>query len=314
MRHAISWRSTWLTLSMLGWLGLGCSDPTGSSDLDEPREDAGMCPAEDAGSLLGTRLVVGSTFRETDSYEPICAGDLSTPDSVVEWVSPATGRVLVSTAGTFFNTILSAVTDCSADTVLACNLIADLNFAAPYSETRNGVTRPPGSQILLDVVAGQRFFFVVDGFDDGEILDRGRGSYTLNITPVQDPCATQALVPTLDLIDVPLPDTTGVADSFTSPCSPPGGSDIVVQWTSPITGDVTVDTLGSAFDTTLYYMTSCGGAALDCNDDCPVGSQCEGTSASTISFSAVKDQVYLFVIDGFDGGQSGPVVFSIFAS
>ena len=85
-----------------------------------------------------------------------------------------------------------------------------------------------------------------------------------------------------------------------------GGASVWWRWTSPTNGTVTIDTVGSSFDTLLAV---CKGASISSftvasNDDWG------GFSASRVSFSAVARTNYLIAVDGF-AGASGDILLNL---
>ncbi len=102
--------------------------------------------------------------------------------------------------------------------------------------------------------------------------------------------------------------TTGTTVNATKQTGEPkhagnvGGKSVWWTWTSPASGTVTVDTIGSTFDTLLatYTGTSVSaltGVANGSNDDSPVGN----TTTSLVKFSAVAGTVYQIAVDGYNG-------------
>jgi len=92
------------------------------------------------------------------------------------------------------------------------------------------------------------------------------------------------------------------------------GRSVWWKWTAPANGSVTVDTVGSYFDTTLGVYTGTSVAALttiDTNDDVQTGV----IIASTITFSTTTGTVYYFAVDGFEndngGAESGGIILNV---
>jgi hypothetical protein len=78
-----------------------------------------------------------------------------------------------------------------------------------------------------------------------------------------------------------------------------GGKSIWYAWTPTVTATVTIDTIGSAFDTLLAVYTGSAVYALTAvasNDDAS-GVQ------SRVSFTAVAGTTYRVAIDGFNGAS-----------
>lgn len=85
--------------------------------------------------------------------------------------------------------------------------------------------------------------------------------------------------------------------------------DVAHKWSAPSAGVYTFDTIGSAFDTVLYAVSSCSATptADRCNDD--DSSSSEVTSSLTLSLTA-GETIYL-VVDGFGASTHGRYVVNI---
>ena len=78
-----------------------------------------------------------------------------------------------------------------------------------------------------------------------------------------------------------------------------GGGSVWWQWTAPGAGKVSVDTIGSNFDTVLavYTGSSVNGLTAVASDD-----QSGGGGSSALTFSATVGTVYRFAVDGASNG------------
>jgi hypothetical protein len=92
--------------------------------------------------------------------------------------------------------------------------------------------------------------------------------------------------------------------------APDGGTHSVwYAWQAPASVSVTIDTLGSGYDTALAVYTGTAVSNLGLiarNDDIDPGN----VQASTVTFSAVAGTIYKIAVDGFadgDGGDVGPI-------
>lgn len=92
--------------------------------------------------------------------------------------------------------------------------------------------------------------------------------------------------------------TAGATTDGVSSCA--GSNDVWARFVSPVTGNVQIDTCGSAINTVLSVYSACGGGEVACNTDC-AGEPC-GADGSCLTLSAVKDQSYLLRIASVDGG------------
>ncbi|MBI5772361.1 MAG: choice-of-anchor D domain-containing protein, partial [Verrucomicrobia bacterium] len=86
-----------------------------------------------------------------------------------------------------------------------------------------------------------------------------------------------------------------------------GGKSVWWTWTAPTSGTVTIDTIGSSFDTVLgiYTGTTVSGLTLVASDD-----DGGGNTTSRVTFNAVGGTAYQIAVDGF-GGVSGSIILSI---
>ena len=83
-----------------------------------------------------------------------------------------------------------------------------------------------------------------------------------------------------------------------------GGRSVWWTWTAPASGTVTIDTLGSKFDTLLAVYTGTTVSALTpvaSNDDAP-----NAGVTSKVSFAATAGRAYQIAVDGY-GGASGSI-------
>jgi hypothetical protein len=78
----------------------------------------------------------------------------------------------------------------------------------------------------------------------------------------------------------------------------PGGSSVWWTWTAPRNGVVTLDTIGSNFDTLLAVYTGTSVTALVevASDD-----ESGGNSTSRLTFSAITGTRYQIAVDGYFG-------------
>ncbi|MBX3747502.1 MAG: S8 family serine peptidase [Verrucomicrobiae bacterium] len=85
----------------------------------------------------------------------------------------------------------------------------------------------------------------------------------------------------------------------------PGGRSVWYRWVAPASGDWSVDTFGSRFDTTLavYRGTGLGNLIeVASNDDAP------GMLTSQVALSAVEGTTYHIAVDGYEGDRGFLVV------
>ncbi|MGZ5436657.1 MAG: PA domain-containing protein [Pyrinomonadaceae bacterium] len=88
-----------------------------------------------------------------------------------------------------------------------------------------------------------------------------------------------------------------------SPTSPGSTKSVWYQWQAVSTSNVTINTVGSNYDTLLavYTGNSVSGLTLVANND----DIATGDTASTVTFTATQGTIYRIAVDGFDNGGSG---------
>ncbi len=93
------------------------------------------------------------------------------------------------------------------------------------------------------------------------------------------------------------------------PESPTTKTSVWYQWQAPSTGNVTIDTIGSDFDTVLAVYTGTSvstlGTAIAHNDDNDPPNTPEHEVTSLVTFSATQGTIYRIAVGGFDNGGSG---------
>lgn len=83
-----------------------------------------------------------------------------------------------------------------------------------------------------------------------------------------------------------------------------GGRSVWWRWLAPSSGNATLDTRGSYFDTTLAVYTGNAVSALTtvaANDDIDLGR----IQTSSLTFTATGGQTYYFAVDGYDADSAG---------
>lgn len=92
-------------------------------------------------------------------------------------------------------------------------------------------------------------------------------------------------------------DTTNATNDGSESCTASSSPDVWYEFTSPVTGPISVDTFGSDFDTVLsVHDPVCPGTSaneISCNNDCPSG----GTD-SCLNINAVAGSTYLIRLGG----------------
>jgi hypothetical protein len=255
-------------------------------------------------TCAGATLISSTPYGETvdasaatsDPSDPAhaCAAGMSTAGSVFyRWVAPADGTLRADTLGSSYDTVLSAYTGaCGALVSQACNDDAPTSIA---------------SEITLPVTAGTALTFMVSALGSPGIL---RFHLELEAAPPPHDACPEARVVSL----LPYADASNTYGASTSPGDPPPGcgnqssaKNAWYRFTAPISGVLTVDTEGSAYDTILSTWTGTCGALAEvaggCNDD-TLG------PTSRVQIAVAQGTTYLFQVSAYHG-DGGALAFHV---
>src|SRR5690606_22502710 len=111
----------------------------------------------DLGSAIGSPVAggTGSTVGAGDDFISVC-GDGGSEDREFIWTAPSTGRFVISTVGSDFDTNLSVRGPaCDVEDEIICN------------DDYGDIT----SQVFVDVVTGETIVITVEGYDGTESGD-----------------------------------------------------------------------------------------------------------------------------------------------
>ena len=246
--------------------------------------------------LIGANLTTtGSNQRSTiQPSEPSLLGQ-SSHSVWWTWTAPRSSSVTISLAGSSFNTVLGVYT---GTTIGALTEVA----ANDDSEAANT------SQVTFNATAGTTYQICVDGSGDAQ------GNIQMSILqgsaspPQNDQFANRQSV------SGEVVSTTGssfdASPEAGEPDHYPGQAatkSVWWTWTAPANARVTINTVGSAFDTLLAVYT---GGSLD--ELAPVASddQSGGNNTSQVFFRAVAGMTYQIAVDG-SAGAGGAIVLNI---
>ena len=211
------------------------------------------------------------------------------------YTASCTGEITVSLAGSSYDTMLAVWDGCKDDLeyddMIECN--------DDFGGTRQ-------SQVVLDVVAGDKYLIEVGGYD----TETGQGFLTVScegVTPQpssKDNCENAKTVGDVTELafDTSYATFDGPGLCLTSP-------NIWYCYTATCTGDVTVSLAGSSYDTMLAVYDGCecypsSNDLIECNDDAGA------TYQSEITFAATADNQYLIEVGGY-GSETGAGLLSI---
>jgi hypothetical protein len=243
----------------------------------------------DAIALTGTQITVsGSNVGATaEPGEPAGEGTNGDVNSVWwNWTAPASGQVEINTFGSSLDTVLAVYTGAGLDKL---NL-----FAA------NDDALDTQSQVLFSATAGTTYHISVDGYGG----DTGDFTLRLGTTPANDNFTNSTVVPGGTV--------TGTNLAATQESGEGAGTSGAINtvwwsWTAPTTGEVTVNTHGSDFDTILAVHTgsAMGGLTMIAvNDD----SSFPSTTTSQVTFQAYAGTTYHFAVDGYQNATGNVVL------
>jgi len=244
---------------------------------------ATACVDRDLGSPVGPGVAMGTTVGSSDDVAATCGGATRAPDVSFLWRAPVSGRYTFDTAGSSFDTVLTARSVMCTASELGCS-----------NDPTTGVTH---SSLSLTLTSGQTLVLTVDGFNGAS------GEFVLNIIDPSASCLNGDLGSALGLAVVTGTTTSGASDTSGS-CGGSSGPDIAYTWTAPAGGTYTFDTVGSSFDNVLYIKdATCTGTNLVCNN---------GTgNSSTVTQTVTAGQRVVVVIDGYLSTSYGPFVLNI---
>ena len=211
------------------------------------------------------------------------------------YTAPCTGDVIVSLAGSSYDTMLAVYKGCECFPTQADFIACNDDFNGTYQ-----------SQVTFAAIPGEEYLIEVGGYG----VETGSGVITVRCEgdveppPSKDDCANAS--PVGDVTDLPFETTNAVFDGpglcMTSP-------NIWFCYTAVCNGDVTVSLLGSVYDTMLAIYDGCEcypvlEDLIECNDDA------ENSYQSKITFSANAGKQYLIEIGGY-ASETGQGILNI---
>ncbi len=241
------------------------------------------------GFSQGSAIPLLSVSATKEPGEPNHAGNPGGRSVWYRWKAPAAGTAAFDTAGSGFNTLLGVYTGTAVNA---------LTTIASNDDIGGGNTT---SRVSLPVVAGTMYKIAVDGFGGAS------GDVVLAINYVaaatNDPFAAAETIGGSEGWSVPVATSTATKEpGEPNHAGNPGGKSVWYRWQAPATGNVTMVTGRSTFDTVLAVYT---GAAVNAlvpvasNDNDPGGGL-----TSTVTFAVTSGSIYQIAVDG-SAGASG---------
>jgi len=211
------------------------------------------------------------------------------------YTASCTGEVIVSLAGSSFDTMLAVYDGCDC-----------LSAWENMIECNDDFGRSRQSKIVFDAIAGNQYLIEIGGYAS----ETGEGLLNISCEGVQPPPSSvddcENAEPIGDVTNLVF-DTTDA--TFDGPGLCMNSSNLWYCYTATCTGDVTVSLAGSSFDTMLAVYNGCecyptSDDMIECNDDAG------NTYQSEITFAAIAGNQYLIEIGGY-GLEAGQGLLSI---
>jgi hypothetical protein len=238
-----------------------------------------------SGSNVGASFeAIGADFKQGEPLHVTLGGK-----SVWwTWTAPSSGGLELTTTRSTFDTVLGVYTGTN---------LTNLVFVAGADDDPWGQGRQSG--VTFNVTAGTTYQIVVDGWDgaSGEIELHFRVGNPFAVPP-NDNFADRILLTGSNTTVSSFNDGATLEAQERLHNDSYGGKSVWWSWVSPGPGIVTVDTIGSRFDTTLAVYTGSTLANLT-----EIASDDDGAPNynSTVTFYTRSGVTYLIAVDGYDG-------------
>jgi hypothetical protein len=263
--------------------------------------DSSFGPAND--SFANRTAVAGTNIwaagdnnnASAESGEPAHAGYPASRSVWWTWTAPAGGATTVSTEGSTFDTVLAIYTGAS---------VTNLALIAADDQSGSNDT----SRATFSAAAGTAYQIAVDGFSGA------MGTVLLNLQlaatptpPANDNFASGILLTGSNIVangrNLGASAETGEPAHAGSTAT----NSVWWSWTAPAAGLVSVNTMGSDFDTLLAIYTGTSVNALT-----PVASddQSGPNNTSALTFNATSGTIYRIAVDGY-AGAAGNIVLNL---
>ncbi len=235
-------------------------------------------------------ITATNTGATKQTGEPNHAGNAGGGSIWYAWTPTVGGSVTIDTLGSTFDTIMGVYTGTAVNA---------LTTVASNDDIASGNT---ASRVTFTVAAGTTYRIAIDGYNGL------RGNVTLNwvltaagAAPANDAFANAQVLTgatgTITATNVNATKETGEP----AQAGNAGGASVWYAWTPTAGGSVTIDTVGSAIDTTLGVYTGTAVNALTLrasNDDIA-----SGNTASRVTLTVTAGTTYRISVDGYNARQ-----------
>ncbi|MBI3416214.1 MAG: HYR domain-containing protein [Verrucomicrobia bacterium] len=242
-----------------------------------------------------TGQVIGlNKFGSKETGEPNHAGNAGGKSIWYAWTAVNDDSVIFDTKNNLYNnnTLLAAYTGSAVDSLTTVASNDDIG----------GVYASITSRIAFKPTAGATYYIAVDGYNGA--------SFTNVLNWIQTPPPANDNFANAQIITGGVGSAGGTNVLATKESGEPrhagnaGGHSLWYLWTAPATGTVTIDTVGSEFDTLLAVYTGSAYGALTTiasNDD--MGGSGNTKVWSQVSFTATQGTDYRIALDGYNNKQ-----------
>ena len=244
--------------------------------------------------ITGVAATGDNTEAGTEAGEPVHSAWVAPNRSVwFTWTAPSAGLARISACGSAFDTVVAVYGGSSLAGIYATRIANNDNGCADSAQA---------SMVHVRATAGTTYRIALDGWGGGDA-----GAYSIVADVLGDPGAPPAndgpdAAPVLAGAAVHATGTNAGATSGWNEWPADATQLVYWRWTSPVDGQVRVDTCASGFDTVLGVLrrTSDGmwnGGALarrGCGD------------RAAVTLDAVKGQEYWIGVGG-EAGTSGAI-------
>jgi hypothetical protein len=258
--------------SATGGQGAGGSISTGGNAGVAGGSMGGASAAAGEGSCsspvvldIGAGAYLNRVERFTENVFDVCPG--SGPEHVIRWTPPKSGRYLIDTFGSLFDTVLYASSDLSCSPS-ALNAQLECNDDFIPGEIIQSLLR-------VQAVGGRDMLIVVDSYNSTG------GDFALNIRgevecPIMD-LGEQLGFGVYSTFEFAI-DARVLPTEQTTVCR--GGElGISFAWRAPATGVYLFATGGSGFPAVIALRQGCGGDYVDCDTEVDVNNASEVTTS-----------------------------------
>ena len=247
-----------------------------TSALAAPPDNDAFATAQE---LIGARGTQPGTNKDatTEVGEPAHAARVGGGSVWYRWTADASGRLVIATSDTTFDTLLAAYTGPTVD---------GLTEVASNDDHGGGTN----SFVAFDIVAGVEYRIAVDGFSGSQGVFKLRWRRT----PVNDAFGSSTLLEgESGRRDVE--SFWGATKEVSEPAhgNSPGGSSVWYQWVAPTTGGVGFEVLGTDSGYPLGNVLIGVYTGTDVNTLTPVRASTRGY----LAFRAVAGTEYRIAVD-----------------